>query len=273
MITAAKATPASAATTPVRDYVSWSAISLYQSCPLRYYFRYIAGLPERTVSASLVFGAAIHRAVEHHFNELLAGNEPPNIESLVGEYDRHWADIDLATVQFGKGDDRESLEELARRMLGAFQGSTLAQPGGHVIGVEETLRGRIVAGVPDVVGRVDLLVESADELVLTDLKTSRSRWSVDQVEDAGPQLLLYSDLVQQLVPGKRLRLRLGVITKAKEPAVELHEVAADPQQIIRTKRVVARVWRAIAAGHFYPSPSPLACGSCPYREPCREWTG
>jgi CRISPR/Cas system-associated exonuclease Cas4 (RecB family) len=96
---------------------------------------------------------------------------------------------------------------------------------------------------------------------------------VDQVEDAGPQLLLYSDLVQQLVPGKRLRLRFGVITKAKEPAVELHEVAADPQQIIRTKRVVARVWRAIAAGHFYPSPSPLACGSCPYREPCREWTG
>jgi RecB family exonuclease len=94
MITAATATPASAATTPVRDYVSWSAISLYQSCPLRYYFRYIAGLPERTVSASLVFGAAIHRAVEHHFNELLAGNEPPNIEALVGEYDRHWSDID-----------------------------------------------------------------------------------------------------------------------------------------------------------------------------------
>ncbi|HND55289.1 MAG TPA: PD-(D/E)XK nuclease family protein, partial [Pirellulaceae bacterium] len=176
MITAAPSPSTSAATTPVRDYISWSAISLYQSCPLRYYFRYIAGLPERTVSASLVFGAAIHRAVEHHFNELLAGNEPPNIEALVGEYDRHWSDVESATVQFGKGDDRDSLSELARRMFAAFQGSPLAQPGGHVIGVEETLRGPIVAGIPDVLGRVDLLVESADELVLTDLKTSRSRW-------------------------------------------------------------------------------------------------
>ncbi len=256
-----------------RDYVSWSAISVYQSCPLRYYFRYIAGLPEQTVSASLVFGAAIHRAVEHHFNELLAGSEPPQIEALVGEYERHWAELDPATIQFGKGDDRESLGQLARRMLAAFQGSRLAQPGGHVIGVEETLRGPIVAGVPDVLGRVDLLVESADELVLTDLKTSRSRWSAEQVEDAGGQLLLYSDLVQQLVPGKRLRLRFAVITKAKEPTVEVHDVEPAPARIARTKRVVARVWRAIASGHFYPSPSPLSCGACPFREPCREWTG
>ena len=53
-----------AAVLPVtqRDYISYSAISTYQLCPLRYYFHYIVGLPERTVSASLVFGSAIHRA-------------------------------------------------------------------------------------------------------------------------------------------------------------------------------------------------------------------
>jgi ATP-dependent helicase/DNAse subunit B len=56
-----------------RDYLSYSAISTYASCPLRYYFRYIANLPERTISSSLVFGSAIHRSVEHHFNELMAG--------------------------------------------------------------------------------------------------------------------------------------------------------------------------------------------------------
>ncbi|MBA4015746.1 MAG: hypothetical protein C0483_01015 [Pirellula sp.] len=46
-------------------------MTTYQGCPLRYYFRYIAGLQERTVSASLIFGSAIHCAVEHHFNELM----------------------------------------------------------------------------------------------------------------------------------------------------------------------------------------------------------
>lgn len=115
-----------------RDYLSYSAITTYQSCPLRYYFRYVAGLPERTVSASLVFGGAIHRAVEHHFNELLAGNEPPPLAALVVEYDRHWREIDPTVVRFGKDDNVESLGGLAQRMLTAFQASALAQPDGVI---------------------------------------------------------------------------------------------------------------------------------------------
>ena len=45
-----------------RDYLSFSAISLYRQCPLKFYFRYVAGLSEKTVSANLVFGGAIHAA-------------------------------------------------------------------------------------------------------------------------------------------------------------------------------------------------------------------
>jgi hypothetical protein len=66
-----------------RDNISYSAIAAYRRCPLSYYFKYVAGLPERTVSSSLVFGAAIHRAIEHHFRELLAGGSPPSLEEHV----------------------------------------------------------------------------------------------------------------------------------------------------------------------------------------------
>ncbi len=34
-----------------------------------------------------------------------------------------------------------------------------------------------------------------------------------------------------------------------------------------------RVWSAIASSHFYPAPSALNCGSCPFRDPCRVWDG
>lgn len=104
---------------PARDYLSYSAITTYQRCPLSYYFKYIAGLPEKTVSSSLVFGSAVHRAVEHHFNELMAGNEPPTLDALTGEYDRHWQEAVPQAVQFGKGDDLESLGQLASKMFGA----------------------------------------------------------------------------------------------------------------------------------------------------------
>ncbi len=258
---------------PVRDYISYSAIGTYQACPLRYYFRYIVGLPEQTVSASLVFGSAIHRGVEHHFNELLAGNEPPTLEALLAEYDRHWKEVDREQVKFGKDDTDESLSSLAQRMFTAFQASTWAQPQGHIIGVEEQLRGAVVAGAPELLGRLDLLVETDEALQIIDFKTSRSRWSADQVDDAAGQLLLYSELVRRLSPGKRIRLQFAVLTKTKTPQLDIHEVAYDRQRVDRTKRIVERVWQAIEAEHFYPAPSAMQCSGCSFREPCRAWCG
>jgi ATP-dependent helicase/DNAse subunit B len=49
-----------------RDYLNYSAISLFQACPLRFYFKYILGLPEETIAASLLFGQAVHAAVQFH---------------------------------------------------------------------------------------------------------------------------------------------------------------------------------------------------------------
>ena len=89
-----------------RDYISWSAISTFQSCPLKWYFRYVAGLPEETVSSSLVFGGAIHRAAEFHYRELLAGNPAPDLDTLLAEYQEAWHERDLDAIKFGKGDPR-----------------------------------------------------------------------------------------------------------------------------------------------------------------------
>lgn len=256
-----------------RDYVSYSGLALYQSCPLRWYFRYVAGLPEATVSASLVFGGAIHAAVQRHFEELLAGNPAPNLDELLGIYQNAWQQRHPDPIQFGKGDDVVTLEETAIRMLRAFQASDLARPAGTIIGVEEELRGKIMEDCPDLLARVDLLVDTGRELVVSDFKTSRSRWSQDQVSDSAEQLLLYSELVRQLVPGRTIKLEFLVITKAREPAVDRHVLAFDPVRIDRTTRVMERVWRAIEAGMFYPAPSPMNCPTCPFRAPCRAWQG
>ncbi len=60
---------------PKRDYLSYSAVRTFQGCPLKYRFRYIDGLPEDCVSSSLVFGSAIHSAMEFFFSQQLAGEE------------------------------------------------------------------------------------------------------------------------------------------------------------------------------------------------------
>ena len=77
--------------------------------------------------------------------------------------------------------------------------------------------------------------------------------------------------------GERMRdpdeLEAVVLTKTKFPVIETHSIDLDPRQLDRTKLVFARVWQAIKNGAFYPSPSPMACSTCPLQKACRAWEG
>jgi putative RecB family exonuclease len=256
-----------------RDYVSWSAISTFRTCPLKYKFRYIDGLPEESVSAALVFGTGIHTAVEQHFQAILSGEEKPDVDRLMFAYRSAWLPHEPDAIQFGSTETRASLDALASKMLTAFLNSPAASVQGRVLGVEEEMRGMLVEGVPDLYGRVDLLTEDSDSLVVTDIKTSRGKWSQEQVEDSGEQLLLYSHLASEISPGKKIVTRFLVLTKTKEPVVEEHVREVNPTAVKRTLAGVGRVWRAISTGNFYPAPSIMSCSSCGYRAACRAWAG
>ena len=261
------------ASPPIRDYLSYSAVRTFQSCPLKYRFRYIDGLPEECVSSSLIFGSAIHAALEFFFSQQLAGETLPGLDSLLGVYQQSWQDRSEEDVQFGKTETADSLHQQADKMLKAFLESDLTQQEGQIIGVEEELRGELTAELPDLLGRVDLLLETEDSVIIQDFKTSKSAWSDHQAEDQSEQLLLYADLVRRLIPGKQLRLQFAVITKTKTPKVQLLEARFDESKLDRTKRVFENVWSAIQSAHFYPSPSPLQCPGCGYRNQCAAWRG
>jgi len=256
-----------------RDYISYSAIRTFQSCPLKYRFRYIDGLPESCTSSSLIFGSSIHAAIEAYFQALLVGEPPPDLEALMATYQQCWRANQTEQIQFGASESAESLQQLAQRMLAKFLASELVQPEGRIIAIEEELRGELVPGVPDLLGRVDLLLETDEHVVIQDFKTARSAWSPDQAEESAEQLLLYGDLVRRLVPGKALKLRFAVITKTKEPKVQVLDAEFDAERLDRTKQVFKTVWSAIQAGNFCPSPSPMTCSGCGYRSLCTAWRG
>ena len=256
-----------------RDYISWSALSTFRTCPLKYKFRYVDGLPEESVSSALIFGTGIHTAVEQHFQSLLSGDPKPDLDALLFAYRSAWLPHDPDAIQFGSKETRASLDVLAARMLTAFLSSPAACVQGRVLGVEEEIRGMLVEGVPDLLGRIDLLTEDDDTLVVTDIKTSRGKWSQEQVEDGSEQLLLYSHLASEISPGKKITTRFLVLTKTKEPVIEEHAREVEPANVKRTLAGVERVWRAIEAGVFYPAPSTMSCSSCGYRPACRAWMG
>jgi hypothetical protein len=179
-------------------------------------------------------------------------------------------------IRYGKNESAESLRDLAERMLAAFQAHEVSRldTSTRLIGVEEELRGPIIADCPDILGRLDLVTADQATLRITDFKTSRSKWNATQVEDAMPQQLLYADLVQPLADAldcKTIEIAWIVITKAKQPVVEQHTLIPDPKRIARVKAIVRRVWQAIRNEHFYPSPSAMNCSMCPHLTACRKW--
>ncbi len=253
--------------------MSWSALSTFRTCPLKYKFRYIDALPEESVSSALVLGTGIHSAIESHFQAILSGDPKPDLDALLFAYRSAWLPHDPDAIQFGSTETRASLDALAARMLAAFLNSPAASVQGRVLGVEEEIRGMLVEGMPDLYGRVDLLTEDADRLVVTDIKTSRGKWSQEQVENSGEQLLLYSHLASEIAPGKKIATWFLVLTKTREPVVEEHVRDVEPGNVTRTLAGVERVWRAIESGVFYPAPSTVSCSSCGYMAACRAWVG
>ena len=121
--------------------------------------------------------------------------------------------------------------------------------------------------------RVDLIVDEGDALVLTDLKTSKSKWSFHQIDQSGEQLLLYSHLVKRLDPQKDLRLEYQVLSKTKQPILECHKVDFTPERTSRNLAISRRILDEMECGLVYPSPSVFSCAGCPYKDPCRRWQG
>ena len=150
------------------------------------------------MSSALIFGGAIHSALEFHFTELLRGNEPPSLDQLLDVFQEAWRGraTDYEDIRFGKGEDHNSLSALADRMLTAFRESPAVTSDDTVIGIEEELRGELIPGVPDLLARIDLLTTTSDALVITDFKTARSRWS----QESGRELVIPTAALQRTRP-------------------------------------------------------------------------
>ena len=257
-----------------RDYISYSQLKLFQTCPLRWYFEYVEGLPPEVVGSSLVFGGGIHAAIERFYRARLAGDPPPAIADLLASFDTAWNADAEPPIAYGDA-DAAGLRGLAENMLTAFLENDLSEPGGQVIGIEEELRNPIAIGLPDLLARVDLMVATDDALVIRDFKTARSRWSTAQRADSAGQLLLYGELARPLADalGLTVRLEFLVVTKTKSPVIERHQVESDPDRMSRMRLALQRVWAAMQAGHIYPNPSRMNCATCPHQTACRDWRG
>jgi putative RecB family exonuclease len=263
-------------TTRLPDHLSYSSISTYLQCPLKWRFHYVDKLTEEFVTSSLVFGQAIHESVAAFLNASLSGDSLTPDEMLM-VYLNSWRESKGLEIRCSNGDSQEKLIKKAEDLLTLWHG---AQDGmTEVLGVEEEFTVDMAEldddpslDLPPLIGYVDHIVKQPDgTIALIDLKTAARKPSQLQA-DQSLQLTAYSlGAAAMGFDPDELTLRLDYLLKGTQPDLVSLETTRSEDDRRRFVRMVTRVWKGITNSVFFPKTDWFCRSSCGYQTQCAEW--
>lgn len=256
-----------------RPHWSYSSISQYLSCPLRFYFQRIVGMPQPSVSSSLILGSAVHHALaKYHLGVQMA--MPLTKDRVHNAFREGWKQKAAnAIVIFKEGETRDELIALGIGLLDVY---LQEEPPERILAIEEEFVVPLITSQGEyletpLVAIADLIIRVDDGLKVCEYKTSGRAYS--EMEAATSlQPTCYAHAVQETF-GESTRVEYTILVKTKTPRVQRLETVRHPEDVERLGDIVQGIERAIAADAFYPVESALNCSNCPYRTPCREWQG
>ena len=229
--------------------LSATDLDLYLSCPLRYKFARVFGIPTpKTVNQK--FGILIHDLLERfHRDGGQAGGEQL-VAMLEAGWERAGLEDSADEIQF-----RERAREALARYCEAESGS-----GAEPLWLERKFD--LDLGPYRVTGRVDRVDRRPDgSLELIDYKTGAA---LDPERLGGDlQLTLY-----RLAAERAWGVEPSVLTYYYVMEAARVEVESGPEDLERVERTVAEVGEAILAQDFEPTPSPGTCAWCDFRTVC-----
>lgn len=236
--------------------LSYTQISTYQQCPLRYRLQYVEGLQE-TPKPYFAFGHSLHAAVEWFYQAPLV---PPTREELLAYLDTVWESEGYASPQ-----EEERHRAEARAILSRFWFIHAAdyRPATATEHPFELDLGGI--GLRGVIDRVDQ-DHQAGCLDILDYKSGRYQWTPHELEDH-LQLTLYQVAAERVFqqPVRRLTLyhlrsNLPFSSQARSQAV-----------LRKAEELVHEVAEQIEAGRFDPTPSRFC--PCDFVQYCPVFRG
>jgi len=252
-------------------HVSFSAISTYSKCPRQYEFRYLLGQDPEHRPGALAFGTAVHEALAQFYTALRDGEDEPTADDLHEVFERSWLaqlDGDLP-VLLGDKETPDGLLETARKMLARFLDE--AERPVRVLGVEEPFSVEIIDPLtgeilPErLVGVFDAVVETDRGLRVLEHKTGARRWSEDRIA-TDLQLTAYHWVAPQVgLDGAEVEVQL--LTKTKEPKLEVYHPSRTPRDHDDLLRTISGVLTAIRAGAIWPVRD-WHCRGCQYAGAC-----
>jgi superfamily I DNA/RNA helicase/RecB family exonuclease len=233
--------------------LSASDLDLYITCPLKYKFRRVFGIPqEPTINQR--FGILIHNVLERFHKEGEDQGDEEGLRRLTGLFEAGWR-----RTGFGSSDDELQFRDRAREAMRLYW-ERERESEGEPVWLERKFDFRV--GEHHVRGRVD---------------------RVDRLPDGGHELIDYKTGERKSEAALESDLQLSLYRLAAEEAwgleantgsyyyvLDADKVAAPvrPDDAERVERTVFQVGEGILGQDFEPRPSPTVCGWCDYKLIC-----
>jgi DNA helicase-2/ATP-dependent DNA helicase PcrA len=271
--------------------LSHSAIDDYLTCPLRYKYAQVLRVPTPPHHA-LIYGSALHRAVQEFHRAHAAGRVLPE-EELIAAFEAAWT-----SEGFVSREHEAARLEAGRAALRRFRAAQL-EPGAVIPAWVErefafALGGDRIRGRFD---RVDIVATGSDGAIADDAAEDAARAAMARADVVEPMLDLLGreavtitdyksgDVRDPAKARQRARdsLQLQIYAMAYEAmtgrlpdAVQLHVLDSglvgradvDPPRLAKARATIAKVAAGVRARDYTPTPGTLTCTYCPFRDIC-----
>lgn len=256
----------------VVSYLSVSQIKTFLQCPRQYHLRYAERVRPEFRSAALAFGTAWHHVLSHFLGKPQV-DAIPSIDEMVGIFraalEHELTDGDIPVLFDDDESTTDGLVAKAREMLDVFVRDYRLPD--RVIGIEEPfllelahpVTGEIL-GLP-LVGAMDALVERDGKVIVTELKSSKRKWSADQLEQ-DIQATAYR-IAARALGHRDAEVELVVTTKSKKPDVQVERLIRHRGDEHELAELAFGVVKAVTAGIDHRNRG-WQCRGCAYAGAC-----
>lgn len=262
-------------------HVSHSQIFTYLNCSLKYRFQYIERRPPMRISIALLFGSAIHSAIEMYYRSIKNRGRVETLNAICERFDDCLSlDLDHADAQVVyKKDMPDSVGAMTmgKAMLKAFYES-VDLTGMEIVEVELPLSAQLYSDDRkstdfNLIGIIDLLLMDENrELIVVDNKTA-AKPMAQSIADDDNQMTAYSYLLAAnkfIFPTAPVQCRFDLLRKLKQPKVEQVFTSRTAEDRRKLAKLSNTVLAGIDASIFMPQPSWM-CTDCGYSEACKTW--
>jgi DNA helicase II / ATP-dependent DNA helicase PcrA len=247
---------------PVRqpvNYLSYSQLSTFTTCPLQYKYRYVVKIPVPP-SAPLTFGDTMHRTIRA-FYELVMKKAKPTEETLLRLLDEQWT-----SIGYGEKKYEEKMKKHGIELLRGFYKQGY-DPAVIPVALEEPFKIKITPSLT-LGGKIDRIDELVDgKLEIIDYKTGQSPKGRDVKKD--PQLTVYA---LSAVDNNVYKKKPGDVIVSFYFFEDQQKVTATrtSDELKQAKIDIAQKADEISRSDFKPTPG-KHCDFCEFRLICEAW--